>query len=94
MPYFSPVETPEKLKPKFHQRLQGPDKTLEHFAMKLRVLCSKAYNSMGPNELEDIAKQRFILCVRKNVMRERLIVHRPKNLKHAIKYGRLLEVKN
>ena len=41
-----------------------------------------------------MAKQQFILGVRNNVMRERLIVHRPKNLKEAIEYGRLLEVSN
>ena len=49
---------------------------------------------MGPEELDDMAKQQFILGVRNNVMRERLIVHRPKNLKEAIEYGRLLEVAN
>ena len=62
--------------------------------MELRVLCSKAYKSMGPDELEDMAKQQFILGVRNNIIRERLIVHRPKNMKDAIEYGRLLEVAN
>ena len=94
MQYFSPVETPEELRTKFHQRYQGPDETLEHFAMELRVLCSKAYKTMGSEELEDMAKQQFILGVRNNLIRERLIVHRPKNLKEAIEYGRLLEVAN
>ena len=49
---------------------------------------------MGPDELENIAKQQFILGVRNNTIRERLIVHRPKNLKDAIEYGRLIEVAN
>ena len=49
---------------------------------------------MGPYELEDMAEQHFILGVRNNVMRERLIVHRSKNLKVAIEYGPLLEVAN
>ena len=49
---------------------------------------------MGPEKLEDMAKQQFILVVRNNVMREWLIVHRPKNLKEAIKYEFLLEVAN
>ena len=79
MQYFLPVETPEKLRTKFHQRYQCNEKTFEHFAMELPVFCSKAYKSMGPDELEDMAKQQFILGVRNNVMREKLIVHRPKN---------------
>ena len=92
MQYFLPVETFEELRTKFHQRYQYNEETLEHFAMELRVLCSKAYKSMGPDELEDMVKLQFILGVRNNVMRERLIVHHPKNLKEAIKYGRFLEV--
>ena len=36
----------------------------------LRILCSKAYKSMGLDELEDMAKQQFILGVRNNVMRK------------------------
>ena len=36
---------------------------------------------MGPEEFEDMAKQQFILGVRNNVIRERLILHRPKNIK-------------
>ena len=36
---------------------------------------------MGPDELEDMANQQFILGVRNNVMREKLIVYRPKNLR-------------
>ena len=94
MQCFSPVETPEELRTKFHQRYQGPDETLEHFAMKLRVLCFKVYKSMGPDELEDMAKQQFILGVQNNIIRERLIVHLIKNMKDAIEYGRLLEVAN
>lgn len=94
MQYFSPVETPEELRTNFHQRFQLPDETLEHFAMELRVLCSKAYKTMHADELEDMAKQQFILGVRSNLMRERLIVKRPKNLREAIEYARLLEVAN
>ena len=94
MQYFSPVETPEELRTKFHQRYQGPDETLEHFAMELRVLCFKAYKSMGPDELEDMEKQQFILGVQNNIIRERLIVHRFTNVKDAIEYGRLLEIAN
>ena len=87
MQYFTPVETPEKLRTKFHQRYQGPDETLEDFAMELRVLCPKAYMSMGPDKLEDMSKQQFILGVQNNIIRERLIVHRPKIIKDAIVYG-------
>ena len=94
MQYFSPVETFVELRTKFYQRSQGPDETLEHFAMELRVLFFKAYKSMGPDELEDMAKQQFIFCVQNNSIRERLIVHRSKNIKDAIEYGRLLEVAN
>ena len=94
MQYFSSVEIPEELHTKFHQRYQGPDATLDHFSMELRVLCSKAYKSMGPDELEDMAKQQFIHGVWNNIIRERFIVHRPKNMKDAIEYGRLLEVAN
>ena len=43
-----------------YQRYQYNEETLERFAMKLRILCSKAYKSMGPDELEDMAKQQFI----------------------------------
>ena len=84
MQYFSPVETPENLRTTFHQRNQYNKETLEYFAMELRLLCSKAYKSMGPVESEDMAKQQFILGVRNNLMRERLIIHCPKNLKVAI----------
>lgn len=94
MQYFSPIETPEELRTKFHQRFQNNEETLEHFAMELRVLCSKAYPNMNEAELEDMAKQQFILGVRNAITRERLIVHRPGNLKEAIEYGRLLEVAN
>ena len=37
--------------------------------MELRVLCSMAYKSMGPDELEDMAKQQFIFGVRNNYIR-------------------------
>ena len=94
MQYFSPVETPEEIRTKFHQRYQGADETLEHFAMELRVLSSKAYPTMGPDELEEMSKQQFILGVRNNAIREKLIVQRPAKLKDAIEYGRLLEVAN
>ena len=94
MQNFSPVETPENLRTTFHQRYQGPDETLEHFAIELRVLCSKAYKSMGPDELEDMAKQQFILGVRINILRKKLIVHRPQNITDEIEYVRLLEVAN
>ena len=47
---------------------------------------------MSPEELEDMAKRQFILGVRNNVMRERLIVHCPNNFKEAIEYTRLLKV--
>ena len=76
MQYFSPVETPEELRTKFHQRYQYSIETLVHFAMELCVLCLKTYKSMGPAKLEDMAKQQFTLGVRNIVMRERLIVHR------------------
>jgi DNA-directed RNA polymerase beta' subunit len=49
---------------------------------------------MHADELKDMAKQQFILGVRSNLMRERLIVKRPKNLREAIEYARLLEVAN
>ena len=49
---------------------------------------------MEPDELEDMAKQQFIFGVRNNLIRKRLIVHRPKNMKDAIEYGRLLDVAN
>ena len=62
--------------------------------MELRVLCFKNYKSMGPDKLEDRAKQQFSLGVRNNIIRERLIVHRPKTMKDAIEYGRLLKVAN
>jgi hypothetical protein len=94
MQYFSPVETPEELRTKFHQRFQNSDESLEHFAMELRVLCAKAYKNLNPPEVEDMAKQQFILGARNAVIRERLIVQRPANLKEAIEYGRLLEVAN
>ena len=45
-------------------------------------------------EFEDMAKQQFILGVRNNVRRVRLIVYRLNNLKEAIEYGRVLEVAN
>ena len=62
--------------------------------MELRVLSFKAYKSMGPDELEDMAKQQFIFGVRNNLILERLIVHRSTNIKDAIEYGRQLEVAN
>ena len=94
MQYFSPVETHEELRNKFHQRYQYNEETLDHFPMELRVLFSKAYKYMGPEKLEDMAKQQFILGVRNNEMRERLSVHRFKNLKEAIGYGHHLEIVN
>ena len=94
MQYVSPVETPEELRTKFYQRYQGPDETLEHFAIKLRVLCSLAYKFMGPDKLEDMANQQFIFGVRNNIIRERLIINCSKNKKDAIENGRLLEVAN
>ena len=78
MQYFSPIETPEELRTKFYQRYQYNEETLEHFAMELRVLCSKAYKPICFDELENMAKQQFIFSVRNNVIRERLIVYRPK----------------
>ena len=49
---------------------------------------------MGREELGDMAKQQFILGVRNNLMRKRLIVHSPKNLYEVIKYKLLLELAN
>ena len=65
MKHFSPVETPEKLCTKFHLQIQYNEETREHFAIKLRVLCSSAYKSIGPEKLEDMAKQQFIIGVQK-----------------------------
>ena len=62
--------------------------------MELRVLCSKAYTRMNPEELDEMAKQQFILGIRNNIAFERLIVQRPTKLKDAIEYARLLEVAN
>ena len=72
MQYFSPIETPEELRTNFHQRYQCQDETLEQFAMELRVLCSKAYTRMNSDELDEMAKQQFILGVRNNITRERI----------------------
>ena len=94
MQYFCPVETTEELRTLFHQRYQSEDETLEHFAMELRVLCSKAYTRMNPEELDEIAKQQYILGIRNNIARERLIIQRPTKLKDAMEYARLLEVAN
>ena len=94
MQYFSPVETPEELRTYFHQRYQVQNETLEHFAMELRVLCSKAYPAMNPAELDEMSKQQFILGVQNSITREHLIIQRPTKLKDAIEYGRLLEVAN
>ena len=41
-----------------------------------------------------MAKQQFIFGVQNNVIRKRMIVPRPKNMKDAIGYGSLLEVAN
>ena len=49
---------------------------------------------MGPDKLENMAKQQFIFGVRNEIIRERLIVHCPYNYKDAIECGRLLEVAN
>ena len=92
MLYFSPVETTEELRAKFHQRFQESNESLEHFAMELRVLCGKAYTNMNGDEIEEMTKQQFILGVRNNIAREKLIIHRPDTLKNAIEYARLLEV--
>ena len=62
--------------------------------MELRVLCSKAYTRMNPEELDEMAKQQFILGIRNNISRERLVIQRPTKLKDAIEYTRLLEVAN
>lgn len=45
--------------------------------MELRIFSSKAYKSIKPDELEDMAEQQFILGVRNNIIRNMLIVHRP-----------------
>ena len=52
MQYFSPLETPVELRTKFHQRFQSSDESLEHYAMELRVLSSKAYPTMNEDVLE------------------------------------------
>ena len=39
--YFSPVESPEELRTKFHQRYQGPDGTLEHLRWNCAFFVSK-----------------------------------------------------
>ena len=90
--YFSPVETLEELRTKFYQRFQSPDENLEHYAMELRVLISKAYLTMDENVLEEMAKQQFILSVRNAITRERLIVKHLIKLKDAIEFARLSEV--
>ena len=63
MQYFSLVDTFEELRTKFHHRFQSSDESLEHYAIKLRVLSSKAYPTMDDHILEEMAKQQFILGV-------------------------------
>ena len=92
MQYFSPVETLEELRTKFHQRCQISDESLEHYAMELRVLSSKAYPTMDKDVLEEMAKQKFMLGVRNSITRERLIVKRLEKFKDAIEFARLSEV--
>ena len=92
MQYFSPIKTPEELRTIFHQCFQNVDETLEHYAMTIRVLASKAYPKLYDNFVEEMAKHQFILGVRNPITRERLIVKRPEKLKEAIKFTRLSEV--
>ena len=92
MQCFSPVETPEELRTKFHQRFQSPDESLEHYAMELRVFISKAYPTINEDVLVEMAKQQFILGVRNSITCERLIVKRPEKLKDAIVFASLSEV--
>ena len=92
MQYFSPFETPEKPRTIFHQRFQNVDEALEHYAMTIRVLASKAYPKMDDNFVEKMAKHQFILGVRNPITRERLIVKRFEKLKDAIEFARLSEV--
>ena len=54
MQYFSLVETPEELRTKFPQWFQSSDGSLEHYAMELRVLSSKAYSTMDKDVLEEM----------------------------------------
>lgn len=78
MQYISPVETLDELRIKFHRGYQYNDEPLQHFAIKLRVLCFIAYMSMNSKKkLNKMAIQQFNFGVRNNVMREKLIVHRP-----------------
>ena len=90
--YFLPIETPEELRTKFHQRFQSPDENLEHYAMELRVFISKAYPTMKENVLEEMAEQQLKIGVRNSITRERLIVKRLVKLKDAIEFSRLSEV--
>ena len=84
MQYFSPLKTPKKLRTKFPQRFQSFDESLENVAMELRVLSLKTYPTINENNLKEMAKQQWILGVRKSCTSERLIVKGPENLKDAI----------
>ena len=90
--YFSPLETPEELRTKFHQRIQSPDESLENYAMELRVLSLKAYPTIYEDVLEKMAIQPFILGIINSITREIFAVKLPENLKDAIEFARLSEV--
>ena len=91
MQYFSPVETPEKLRTKFYQRFQCPDESLEQYAIELRVLSSKSYPTMNKDVLEKMAKEQFIFGVSNSIARDKLIVKRLNKLNTAIKCAGLLK---
>ena len=55
MQYFSPVETLEEFRTKFYQRFQSSDKSLEQYAIELKVLNTKAYPTMDKDVLEKMA---------------------------------------
>ena len=74
------VETLKELRTKIHRRFQSSDDSLEHYAMELRVLSSKAYPTIDRNVLEKMAKLQFILKIRNSITREKLIVNRPEKL--------------
>ena len=89
---YALTETVEELREKFSQRRQNAGENLDTYARDLRILASRAFETVAQDVLEILLIKQYIDGIRDATTKERLLVKRPATLSEAVHYSRLSEM--
>ena len=89
--FLAATETPEEMKQKLALRQQEVGESIETFATAIQQLGHKAYPTGDEKMLEDILLRSFILGLRDDKTRERVMLRSCESLTDAVKYARFAE---